>query len=763
MKKQNNFMWRADQGDQTYRNPILYADYSDPDVIRVGDTYFLTASSFNCVPGLPILCSQDLVNWSLCNYAVRELPYAVYDRPAHGKGIWAPSIRFHDNRYWIFFAMPDEGIFMTSTEDPFGIWEPITCVKAVKGWIDPCPLWDDDGRAYLVYAFANSRIGIKSKLGLAGMSPDGTRLLDEGRIIFDGTLRHPTIEGPKFYKRNGFYYIFAPAGGVRQGWQTVLRARAIYGPYEDKIVLHQGNTAVNGPHQGGLVEAPDGGEWFIHFQDRGVYGRITHLQPVVWKEDWPVIGIDTNGDGIGEPVTSYKKPYSKRPVAVTEPDDSDDFEAGILGLQWQWYANYKESFYSLTERKGFLRLYNLRQQEGKNQLIWNTANLLLQKLPCPALTVETSMECRGMAIGNKAGMLFIGAQYAYVAVRKEEKGLRLLYVHSRGEDEKEEQVLEQAELTGDKLCIRLVVHEGGLSDWYYRPQDGEWKRLRESFMTRDGYWMGAKTGLFAINEFAPEGGGHTDFDYFHLSGDEAGSRGGARPRPARCEKRDGMIVAKDGSGDFEKVQDAIDAVPKDNNETVRIYIKNGVYKEKLHIEKPYISLMGEEYGQTVLTYDDCAKKELRPNEQCGTFRSYSTFIGAHDFRAENITFQNTAGPGDVAGQALAVYADGDRLHFKNCRFLGCQDTVFTGPLPADPEISDAFKGPRGDAPKLNGRQYYEKCYIQGDVDFLFGSATAIFYQCEIFAITGTNRSTDISQPPPLLKRRPSDISSRPAG
>lgn len=282
--------WAPDLGDGTYRNPIIFADYSDPDIIAVHDEFYMVSSSFNHMPGLPLLHSRDLVNWTIINHVVPSFDWPGYDRVQHGKGIWAPSLRYHDGKFWVFFSTPDEGIFMCQAADPFGMWTAPHLVRAAKGWIDPCPFWDEDGQAYLVHAFAFSRSGRKHLLQLFRMAPDGTRLLDEGRIIIDGTARHPTLEGPKMYKRGGYYYIFAPAGGVENGWQSVFRARSIDGPYEDKIVLHQGKTDVNGPHQGGYVELESGESWFVHFQDKGAYGRIVHLQPMRWVDDWPVMG-----------------------------------------------------------------------------------------------------------------------------------------------------------------------------------------------------------------------------------------------------------------------------------------------------------------------------------------------------------------------------------------------------------------------------------------------------------------------------------------
>jgi len=318
------FPWQPDGGDGTYRNPIIYADYSDPDVVRVGDDFYLVASSFNCTPGLPILHSKDLVNWTLINHALKNLPDPRYAEVQPGCGVWAPAIRFHENKYWIFFPTPDEGIYLTTAAHPSGQWSKPHLLQAGKGLIDPCPLWDDDGKAYLIHAYAGSRAGIKHRLRVCPMAPDGSRLLDEGKIVFHEPERHPTLEGPKFLKREGWYYILAPAGGVETGWQLALRSKNIYGPYEEKIVLEQGNTPVNGPHQGALIDTADGKWWFVHFQDAGVYGRVTHLQPVKWEDGWPMMG--KNRDGIAEPVLHHAKPAAAN-GHMAVPQTSDEFDS----------------------------------------------------------------------------------------------------------------------------------------------------------------------------------------------------------------------------------------------------------------------------------------------------------------------------------------------------------------------------------------------------------------------------------------------------
>lgn len=512
--KASGLVWVSDQGDRTYQNPVLYADYSDPDVIRTGSDFFMVASSFNFMPGLPVLHSKDLVNWRVVSYVVQRLPFANYNQPEYGKGVWAPSIRFHDERFWVFFSTPDEGIFMSVSVDPFQGWEPLIHVKKTKGWIDPCPFWDDDGRAYLVNAFAKSRIGFKSILHLSRMNPDGTSLLDEGVHIFDGTLNHPTIEGPKMYKRNGYYYIFAPAGGVKQGWQTVLRSRDVYGPYEDRIVLHQGGTDVNGPHQGGWVDTETGEHWFMHFQDRDAYGRITHLQPLRWVDDWPVIGEDKNGDGIGEPVQRFTKPVADSyPVRV--PKTSDDFDDEKLGLQWQWNANPQSCWYSLTPRKGFLRLYAGKWSHIEKPLLYYTPNLLTQLFQGPAFTASARLEFFPGADRDMAGLAVLGNDYAAVVIEKTTEGCRIVFYQGTArEDGRVENRRELDNAPVQTVIFRVVVSENAVCKLIYS-FDGEcFIEIKDSIVAAPGRWVGSKLGIFARNAVSSESTGYADFDWF---------------------------------------------------------------------------------------------------------------------------------------------------------------------------------------------------------------------------------------------------------
>jgi beta-xylosidase len=500
-----------------YRNPIIFADYSDPDVIQVNDSFYMVSSSFNCVPALPILYSKDLVNWKIVGHIANKSPDKVYDSPQHGKGVWAPSIRFHNKKFWIFYGDPDLGIFMSNADSFTGVWKPLMLVKKAKGWIDPCPLWDDDGSLYIIHAWAKSRVGFNSILTVNRMSPDGMKIYDDSVNVFDGHDKQPTIEGPKFYKRNGYYYIFAPAGGVEQGWQTVLRSKNVFGPYEDKIVLQQGNTKINGPHQGAWIDTENGESWFIHFQDLGLYGRIIHLQPMIWKDDWPVIGIDKNNDGIGEPVLKYKKPILIENNKIINPQTSDEFNSNSLGLQWQWQANFNNNWFSLTEKKGSLRLYSVCLPE-KGCNLWKAPNLLLQKIPAPEFSAITMLEFHPQSFNEIAGMIVMGMDYSFIGIKKEEDGFKVLKVSCMGADRNGKEVEEESvSIKSNRIYFKISMADGGLTEFCYSPDNKKYISIGKKFQAKEGKWIGAKIGIFNISLSENKKSGYSDFDWFRIN------------------------------------------------------------------------------------------------------------------------------------------------------------------------------------------------------------------------------------------------------
>lgn len=505
-----------------YKNPILYADYSDPDVIRVGEDYYMISSSFTYLPGVPLLHSKDLVHWELINYCVRSLPFEKYDRPSHGSGTWAPSLRYHNGMFIAFIPLVDEGILVARSRDPYGEFE-LNMLCEAKGWEDPCPLWDDDGRAYMVFAYAKSRAGIRDRLSVVEFDPDCRRLLGEPRVVFEGVQIAPETEGPKFYKYNGWYLILAPSGGVAVGWQSAFRARNIWGPYEYKIVMHQGNTDVNGPHQGGWVTDPEGKSWFIHFQDVIELGRITHLQPMCFLSDWPFIGCDINADGIGEPVGEWPMPAEGQPLY--EIAQSDDFASGRPGIQWQWQANPKERYFHSDRAQNALRLACL-VNDGRENLLWYAPNAMTQIPQRPALTAvtEVSLSEKG-APGDMASIGVIGHSYGYLGLQRTETGFRMaLYrgevTNPTFEGEAQETLAASRELEEGRAYLRLRIY-GDKTYGFSWSSDGEiFEDIGDKYPLTRATWTGAKLCLWACNRENRPSEGYGAFKFIEIRGDE---------------------------------------------------------------------------------------------------------------------------------------------------------------------------------------------------------------------------------------------------
>lgn len=520
-------VWCADNGDGTYVNPVLNADYSDPDVVAVGDDYYLTSSSFNCVPGLPILHSRDLVNWELIGHALdRVWPDSLFSgAPAHGKGVWAPSIRYHKGEYRIYWGDPDQGVFMVKAKDPRGPWEPPVLVIRGKGIIDTTPLWDDDGRCYMVNGWANSRSRFASVITVREMNADGTRAISDPVIVFDGNgTENRTCEGPKFYKRDGWYWIWCPAGGVATGFQLALRARSPYGPYEAKKVLAQGNTTVNGPHQGAWVHTKYGEDWFLHFQDKGAYGRVVHLQPVTWKDNWPVIGRVPRQGYCGEPYLSYRKPKSVSSQIVT-PEESDAFDLPRLGLQWQWQSNY-EPWFGMPTSLGFFRLFTFKGNDN----FWFTPNLLLQKTPSDSFTVTAKLKLISKEDNQLGGLIMMGKDYTALVVKRVGEGFVLQQMTCKDADKGHAAavtLLADLPKTGqDDNDYQFAIHEEiylrmrvdkGIVRFAFSRNGKQFTETGTPFTMREGKWIGAKIGFVAQEPQGNSNRGWLDIDRFDIT------------------------------------------------------------------------------------------------------------------------------------------------------------------------------------------------------------------------------------------------------
>lgn len=532
-------VWCPDPGNGKYINPIIDADYSDPDVVRVGDDYYMTASSFSDIPGLPVLHSKDLVNWTIIGHAIAEMPdYAKFQTPNHGNAVWAPSIRYHNGEFYIYYGDPDLGIFMTKTKDPAGPWEPLTWVHKAKGIIDCCPFWDEDGKAYLPHGYAGSRAGVKSIIGMIEMTPDGKSTIGQDRIIYDGHLDNETIEGAKMYKRGDWYYIFSPAGGVPTGWQEVLRSKSPWGPYEARNVLEQGDTDINGPHQGAWIDTPDGKEdWFIHFQDKGPYGRVINLEPMKWLENgWPVIGVDPDGDGRGVPVRTYKKPNVGKTYPRQTPQESDEFDSVELGKQWQWKDNPSALWYYCDAAASKLRLFSNALPESAKS-IYDLPNLLLQKFPARNFTATAKVQFfprkkdGKIMEGERAGIVVMGYNFGTLSLMSRNDGIYLVqtecYKANKVGEESEVEAIKVDD--GKEMYLRMRLDYTGPkvpkqkpdytaeATFYYSFDGKKFTKIGRPVKVDVGHWIGAKFGMYCSRSWTSNDSGWLDIDWFRVT------------------------------------------------------------------------------------------------------------------------------------------------------------------------------------------------------------------------------------------------------
>ena len=473
-----DYSW-GDQGNGTYTNPVLNADFSDPDVIRVGKKYYMVASDFHLM-GMQVLESDDMVNWQYISQIYSRIDEPGWDSNQHyAGGSWAPSIRYHDGRFYVYFCTPDEGLYMSYASDARGPWTPLHLVKRIEKWEDPCPFWDDDGQAYL--GRSRHRAG---PIIIHRMSPDGRQLLDEGVTVYTG----PVAEGTKIMKRNGWYYLVIPEGGVGRGWQTVLRSRSIYGPYERRITLEQGSTPINGPHQGALVDTPDGTWWFYHFQETPVLGRVVHLQPAHWENDWPLMGVDMDRNGIGEPVYSWKKPIPSHSQLKLRTDD--DFTEH-LGLQWQWNHNPDNKYWSLSEKLGWLTIHAQPADSLKMCKNMLTQKVIGYKSECTTLLTSKGDCYAGIFCSGKQ---FLGAGLSPDGIFFESKGRRTLVRKGHFKEL-------YLRITFD--CIQ------NQHQFSYSTDSMHFTPIGQPFSLQSGYWKGIRTGIFCYGN-----NGKAQFDFF---------------------------------------------------------------------------------------------------------------------------------------------------------------------------------------------------------------------------------------------------------
>ena len=484
-----------------YTNPIIHADFSDPDVIRVNDDFYMIASSFNFLPGIPILHSKNLVSWSYIGYAINKLP-SKFDKVCHGEGIWAPSIRYHNNMFYIVYPMPDEGIFEIHSKSIYGPWSESDCLIEGKGYEDPCPIWVGD-KAYLVFSFVKSRIGFNSLLAVIEVDSELKHTIGEYKIVYDGHNDNPTIEGPKFYYINDYFYILAPSGSVKSGWQVALRSKNIYGSYESKIILYQGDTLINGPHQGGLVSIDDSNTKysFIHFQDKRAYGRICHLQPVTWTNSWPLCGKVDDLLLPGTPVISNDYPIDIEDN-LTLPI-SDDFKENKLSYMWQHPSNI-DDFYSFNDGLIF-ELKNTEYPDEINKIPYG----LFTKVSGLNFDLDISFQLNDMSNLNHFGFVIMGKKYNAIEFLKKEESIYIRII--KGEFDKKDIIVLEEKINTTKINITGEFRNKDIYDLIYDIKVNN-KTYLENQKAFEGKWVGTKLGFYG---YSSNDKGTVKINYYH--------------------------------------------------------------------------------------------------------------------------------------------------------------------------------------------------------------------------------------------------------
>jgi len=503
----------GDRGDGTYNNPVLPADFSDLDCIRVGPDYYAISSTFQFSPGVVILHSTDLVNWRIAGHAVTnlnqigpDLDWTRMNRQGHG--VWAGAIRWHEQKFWIYFGTPDEGYFMCTATNPAGPWSELHPVLREAGWDDCCPFWDDDGQGW----FVGTNFRDHYKTHLFKLTSDGREVIrDGGRVINDGFGR----EANKLYKINGWYYhLFSEHRGA--GRQVMMaRAKTITGPYTEERQLNQADLPAKEPNQGGLVQTEAGGwYWFTHHGTGDWEGRCASLLPVTWVEGWPILGR-VGADGIGTMVWSGPKPVPGPPGPGLQTDD--EFDGPALAPQWEWNYQPRADRWSLTERPGWLRLHAFPPLAPDTLL--KAGNTLTQRsLRTRTNVVILKLDLTGMADGQVAGLChFAAPHYSAMGVRQT-AGVRTL------ENLTAEGNSSGPVLTGADLWLKSTWGLDGLSHYAYSLNGRDFTDFGAPYQLRWGSYRGDRTGIFSYNNQADAG--HVDVDWFHYD-----YRGPARGKP----------------------------------------------------------------------------------------------------------------------------------------------------------------------------------------------------------------------------------------
>jgi beta-xylosidase len=487
----------GDNGDGTFTNPVISADFPDPDIIRVNDTYYMVTTTMFVFPGVTILKSHDLVNWEYCSNAVPRFDFSpCYNLDGcnrYGRGQWATSIKYNNGKFYLLFITLDEGGFICSSAKAEGPWE---ITKIPKGFYDPGLFFDEDGKIYVAHGY--------SKISMTELDKNFAPISQDS-LVYTGDIR-VGIEGTHVYKINGYYYLYCTYGGA-DGIQVALRSKSIYGPYEQKVVLSEKTPGVNfGVHQGALIKTQAGEWWTMLFVDRGPFGRCPSLQPVSWIDGWPMVGVE------GHAVVTYKKPNVGKNYPITDLPTSDEFTNSTLGMQWGWNHNPDPTKWSLTQRAGYLRLTSGKLvsnlTEAPNMLTQRPFANYDQSIPTKG---ETKIEVGSMRDGDIAGLAVFQNPYAFIAV-KQENGKKQLIMVNNGK------TIDSAPLSGDVLYLRTIAsNTTKKATFEYSFDNKKFTQLGNELIMQFNIkiFTGNKFGLFYFA--TKELGGFVDFDWFRAS------------------------------------------------------------------------------------------------------------------------------------------------------------------------------------------------------------------------------------------------------
>ncbi len=491
----------GDQGDGTYKNPLLPGDYSDIDCIRVGADYYAISSTFQYSPGMIILHSKDMVNWRISGHAVNDITQISQEMNwdkmnRYGKGIWAGAIRYHDKKFWIYFGTPDEGYFMTTAKKPEGPWAPLTQILNEKGWDDCCPFWDDDGQGYLI----GTNFSDGYKIHLFKMSPNGKKLLkNSDKVIYQSR----GSEANKLYRINGTYYHFFSE--VKKDGRVVMMERStnIYGPYSELKQLSHAQKQFNEPNQGGIVQTNDGNWLFLTHHGTGDWsGRNMSLLPITWVDGWPIIGT-VGADSIGSMVWSAEKPVQHKKIEI--PQSTADFNNKKLPPQLEWNYQPRDDKWSLTEKTGWLRLHAFKPL--KNDDLLKAGNTLTQRSYRTTFNeVTIKVDIGKMVSGQKAGLCHFGSpSYSAIGIACIDS-MKFLELNIKGKS------ILGTRIYNDQVWLRSSWGLDGSSQYSLSMDGDKFTQAGDPYQLAWGSYRGDRVGIYNYNNMTDAG--YVDIDFF---------------------------------------------------------------------------------------------------------------------------------------------------------------------------------------------------------------------------------------------------------